>query len=279
MIEVNELLFLWIAEIDESLESNPDTKDKNGVLSNRGADAKALLIGNKALVWVEPKEPWLAMVERIKRHQARRDAPLTALERPAPVSDHQAPYTVNQEQSALACFQWGVLALREQRDGQAIEWLRRAAQLESDNHWYQFFLAYLEDQAGYTDEALSHYTAAVALRPQSPWVRFSRARIYRSKGRWDFALDDMKSALELLYGRPEAAQVHLEMGYLYHELGDFPHARREYNTLITLSPTGPTVRPLGSIWPISTRNPGRSSAPVRNTTPCSLKTIAIPPPA
>ena len=73
--EVNELLFLWIAQIDESLESNPDSSDNNRVPSDRGAAAKALLICNKALVWVEPKEPWLAMVERIKRHQARRGAP------------------------------------------------------------------------------------------------------------------------------------------------------------------------------------------------------------
>ena len=239
LIEVNELLFLWIAAIDDSLESNPDARDKDGVLSDQGAAAKALLICNKALVWVLPKEPWLAMVERIKGHQARRAEPQPAPEKPAPHGDQKAPRSVNQEHSALACFQWGVLAVREQRVGQAIEWLRRAAQLKSDNHWYQYFLAYLEDRAGFTDEALSHYTAAVALRPESPWVRFSRARIYRSKGRWDFALADMKSALALLSGRPEAARVHLEMGYLYHELGDFPKARHEYHSLIALGPSGP----------------------------------------
>jgi eukaryotic-like serine/threonine-protein kinase len=239
LIEVNELLFLWIAEIDESLESSPDVRGKDEVRSDRGAAAKALLICNKALVWVEPKLPWLAMVELIKQTQSQRGALLPAPHRPAPYSDHQAPSTVNKQQSALACFQWGVLALREQRVGQAIEWLRRAAQLKSDNHWYQYFLAYLEDRAGYTDEALSHYTAAVALRPQSPWVRFSRARIYRSKGRWDFALADMQSALEMLSGRPEAARIRLEMGYLYHELGDFRRAREEYNTLIELGSSGP----------------------------------------
>ena len=83
----------------------------------------------------------------------------------------------------------------------------RAAQLESNNHWYQFFLAYLEDQANAKDQALSHYTAALALRPQSPWVRFSRAKIYRATGQWDFALEDMETALETAQSdRPEAAQ-------------------------------------------------------------------------
>jgi eukaryotic-like serine/threonine-protein kinase len=239
LTEVNELLFLWIAEIDESLDSAPDSGDKYEAMSDRGAAAKALLICNKAIVWVEPKAPWLAMVEQIKRHQARRADTLTAPRDTTVVRDQQTPSNVKQEQSALACFQWGVLALREQRVGRSIEWLRRAAHLKSDNHWYQYFLAYLEDRAANTDEAFSHYAAAVALRPQSPWVRFSRARIYRSKGLWDDALADMKSALELLSGRPEAARVHLEMGYLYHELGDFLQARREYNSLIALGPTGP----------------------------------------
>ena len=58
-------------------------------------------------------------------------------------------------------------------------------------------------------------------------------------GRWDFALDDMKIALEMLADRPEAARVHLEMGYLYHELGDFQSARDHYNRLIELDATGP----------------------------------------
>ncbi len=39
----------------------------------------------------------------------------------------------------------------------------------------------------------------------------------------------MKTALEELAGRPEARQVHLELGYLHHELGDFDRARREYD--------------------------------------------------
>ncbi len=149
------------------------------------------------------------------------------------------PVNLNRGDSALASFQWGVLAMRERRLDQAIDWLRRAAQLESSNHWYQFFLAYLEDQAHATNQALSHYTAALALRPQSPWVRFSRAKIFRAMGQWDFALDDMKIALELLSDRPEAARVHLEMGYLYHEVGDFESARLEYSRLIQLDGSGP----------------------------------------
>ncbi len=72
--EVNEILFLWIAEIDESLESAPDSRARNHLSPDGDPVGKALTICNKALVWVEPKEPWLAMVEWIKRHQSTREA-------------------------------------------------------------------------------------------------------------------------------------------------------------------------------------------------------------
>ncbi len=100
------------------------------------------------------------------------------------------------EPSALACFQWGAICLREERLDRAMEWLRRAAQLQSNNYWYQYFLAYLEDKAGSVDLALRDYSIAITHRPDSHWVRFSRARLYRSKGRWETALDDMLSGAQ-----------------------------------------------------------------------------------
>ena len=129
---------------------------------------------------------------------------------------------------------------REQQLERAIEWLRRAAQLESDNHWYQFFLAYLEDRAGAKDQALEPLhrrlgaTAAVAVGSIQPRPDLS------VEGPWDFALADMETALELLSGRPEAARVHLEMGYLYHELGRLSSAlAASITALIEIDPAGP----------------------------------------
>ncbi len=139
---------------------------------------------------------------------------------------------VAKETSALACFQWGLLCYRDRRPGRAIAWLERAVWLKWENYWHQYFLAFLEDGAHLTDDALVHYNVAVALKPSSPWVRFSRARLNRSKGRWEWATDDLKLALEAFRDRPEAAQVHLELGYLYQELGDFTMVRREYDRIL-----------------------------------------------
>jgi serine/threonine protein kinase/predicted Zn-dependent protease len=239
LIVVNELLFLWMAQIDERLETSPDSHNEKAVLSDHEAVESGLKICQKALVWVEPKEPWLAMVARFKTQKARR----AQTQGPAgiPRADPAAaePLTVALESSPLACFQWGLLALRDERLPRAVEWLRRSAQLQSNNHWYQYFLAYLEDKAGSVDEALKDYSVAIANRPESPWVRFSRARLYRSKGRWDMALEDMKVAFAILAGRSEAAKVQLELGYLYYELGDFARARAEYDQVIRANPDGP----------------------------------------
>jgi serine/threonine protein kinase/Tfp pilus assembly protein PilF len=239
LVEVNELLFLWMVQIDERLTTSPDPRDQKAVLADRDAVESALKICKKSLVWVEPQAPWLAMVERLQAVKARRALTSGSVE---PVSTARAvsePRKVGLESSALACFQWGLLALREQRLPRAVEWLRRAAQLQTNNHWYRYFLAYLEDKAGSMDEALRDYSIAIAYRPELPWVQFSRARIYRAKGRWETALEDMKSALQMLSGRPEAAKVQLEIGYLYQELGDFPSARREYDRVVALSASEP----------------------------------------
>ena len=154
-----------MVQIDERLESIPEARDKKAVAADRNAVESALKICKKALVWVEPREPWLAMLSRLKAQEARRSGVPSV---PAiPTSEHSAlaPGTVASEQSPLACFQWGVLSLREQRLDRAVEWLRRAAQLQSNNHWYQYFLADLEDKAGSVDEALKDYSIALAHRP------------------------------------------------------------------------------------------------------------------
>ncbi|HEX3447879.1 MAG TPA: protein kinase [Isosphaeraceae bacterium] len=238
LIEVNELLFLWVANIDELLDSRPEPSDQKTEREDSDPVSSALAICNRALVWVEPKDPWLAMAARLRKHQATPANQSLALAAANEGTIEHEPARPSLERSPLACFQCGLLALRERRLPRAMDWLRRAVQLEPRNHWYQYFLAYLEDTAGYKDEALAHYNVAHVIEPDSPWILFSRARLYRSKGGFDTALEDMKTALAMLAGRPEAGRVHLERGYLYYELGNFHDARVEYNRVIELDTSG-----------------------------------------
>ena len=88
----------------------------------------------------------------------------------------------------------GLAQLKPGTARRAIEWLQQAAKLDWPNYWYQFYLAYLEDQAELFEEALGHYNVAVAIQPDSPWARFSQARLYRTKGMWSWALDGFREA-------------------------------------------------------------------------------------
>ena len=78
--------------------------------------------------------------------------------------------------------------------------------------------------------------AAAACQSNSPWVRFNRARIYRAKGRWSWALDDLLKARRLMGSRPESLRVALEIGVLHWSLGHFAEAAREYRGIIAANP-------------------------------------------
>ncbi len=199
-----------------------------------------LAICDQALAWVDTKAPWRALQARLRASE------LPAAGAPVEMGDRAAapastePREVTQEHSALSCFEWGVLAYRADRLSRAIEWLERASRLPGgNNYWYHFLLGYLQDKAGRTDEAFNNYNIACSLREESPWVLFSRARIYRARGQWDHAREDIASALEKLKDRPEAAtQVRLELAYLYQELGDFSQARRQCELIIAADNSG-----------------------------------------
>jgi tetratricopeptide (TPR) repeat protein len=240
-LEVNELLFLWMATLDESLSAAGDSHDA-AVPKARESVAKAIAICEHVLTFAEPQAPWRALKARLEALQ-RGDGH-------APASPVQGggldfvgePQLVAEERSPLACFQWALLCSRAGRTARAIEWMRQAARHKWNDYWYQFFLAYLEDQANLADRAQEHYSVAVALRPDSPWIRFNRARFYRSRGQWSQAVDDLKTVLHEVDGQPEDRRIRLELGYVFQELGDFAGARGEYDRVIASNNTDRVAR-------------------------------------
>ena len=231
--DVNELLFLWMATIDESAGDSPQLRPTKGASAGEDLLAPALALCQDVLAWASPKAPWVALSARLRASQALASRSLPTESNPAGNSPLDEPREVTLEDSPLACFQWGVLAYRGDRLSRAIEWLERASRLNGGrNYWYQFLLGYLEDKAGYTDDAFRNYSVAAALRPGSPWLLFSLARIYRVRGQWYWARKNIAAALEQLEGRPEATQVRLELAYLYQQVGDFAKARDQYDQII-----------------------------------------------
>ena len=104
------------------------------------------------------------------------------------------------------------------------------------NYWYQYYLAFLEDQSGLLDDALVHYSVAAGCNPGSAWVRYSRARLYRTSGKWSLALDEFRMARDLLKDQPESLQIGLELGYLHQALGNFAEAGAEYDEILRRGP-------------------------------------------
>ena len=214
---------------------------------------RAIAICDGALVWARPTGPWLTLKTRLaarlpKTHGDNDHEGVDIVDEPAKLTD---------DVTALVCFQQGLLCISEQpppsrqeqpevsrqkRFRRAIPWLKNATRREPNNHWYQYYLAYLEDEIGDIEAALDHYSVACARRPDLPQLQFSRARLYRSKGRWDLATEELKGALEKLIGRPEASSVQLELGYVYQELGDFAKARDYYKEVIKNDPLSDVAR-------------------------------------
>jgi len=203
--EVNDLLFLWI------------------VASDRPGDAemagRAVTLCNRALSFVEPKAPWLALRAHYQGATSPGSAPATD-----GVPEH--------ETSARACFQWGRLAELRGKHGKSLAWLERAVALRPDHYWYEFDLAHHYDLAGRVEPALVHYGAALALRPRSPWVLRNRAHLYWSqRGAWDRAFRDLDQALKLV-SNEDAVEIELERGRALQRVGDHLGARQAYERVL-----------------------------------------------
>jgi serine/threonine protein kinase/predicted Zn-dependent protease len=246
--EVNELLFLWMVGVENKVDEVAKLPKRPRPAVDPKALAGALVVCDRALAFAEPKGPWLALKSLLQEHQARATGD-RATPSEAGLGSGQPhrgllgePIHPRNESSASACFQWGLLCSSHGEKDRAIEWLEQAVGLDWSNYWYQFYLAFLEDQEGLLDDALDHYSAAVARQPESAWVRFNRSRIYRAKGKWSWALEDLLQARAGMQKRPESLQVSLELGVLHGALGDFDQAALEYRKIIKEAPDSEYAR-------------------------------------
>jgi tetratricopeptide (TPR) repeat protein len=223
--EADELLFLWAAV----------ALDHEGDPASLGRAAE---VCDRALTFTRSQGPWLALKSRL----AERYGP--------PAASSSLP---RGEPTPLGEFEWGVLLLQEGRFGEAVAQLRSAARGDEGNYWYQYYLAFAHDEKGRGDadrnEALRHYEVALALKPQSPWVRFSLARLYRQRGVWAQARAGLLQAIEDDEALPAAdrdpvlvGKARLELGLVLQAVGDLGGARDEYDRVISADPSGDLAR-------------------------------------
>lgn len=212
--EVEELLFFWAV----SLAANP-----------RSDPAAAVVICDKALVFSRTPGPWRALRERTAARAAGR---------PPRLMPEPDPRT---EESAWACFQWGLIRQLVDRAGldRAIAWLDRSVWIDPTQYWAHYFLAYNYDHSGQPDAALRHYEAAISRQPRSPWAHLSRAQLYWKRGAWGKALEDLDKANKLA-GKDPFTDVWLERGIILLHLGDLEGARQAFDDVVEADgPRGP----------------------------------------
>ena len=89
-----------------------------------------------------------------------------------------------------------------------------------------------ERQRWYND-AITHYTAAIALNPENAGVYSNRGAAYAGKSDFDAAIADFNKAIAL---DPENAQLYSNRGNAYRNIGDFAAAIADYNKAIALDP-------------------------------------------
>ena len=244
--EVNELLFLWAVALDRDADPRPGRHGLDPAAAARLG--MAVEVCDRALGFASPDGPWLALRERLglRLAHATTDELQSSLEAiPDTLSDDPAARPGPEEPTALGCFQWGALRVRQGRRAEAVSCFRKAVRLDPGNSWYQFSLASTYDSAGVElSEALKHYDVAVALEPQSPWVRLCRARLYRMRGAWPLAMDDLQRALSDFMALPPSSrdapfeqQTRLELGLVRQSLGDRAGARAEFAAVIISDPS------------------------------------------
>ena len=122
------------------------------------------------------------------------------------------------------------------RSEDALEVLGRAWQDHPDDFWLHTTAAIIHGSLSrppHHDEAIRHYTAALALRPRSAVVRYNLGNVLKNQGRLDEAIACYRRALEL---DPKCARAHTNLGNALRAQGQLDEAIICLHRAIDLDP-------------------------------------------
>ncbi|MDB5352246.1 MAG: serine/threonine protein kinase [Planctomycetota bacterium] len=223
--EVHELLFLGALAAAAAGPGEPKLWDKARELCDKAlairASREASGPSGQADARSLPPAPWNALRTFVETRGVSRSSP-------------PPPSTMT---TSWEAYEWGRLLLLEDHGdpSRAVAWLSRAARQHGGRFWLAFDVAYQADRAGQLDLSLEHYNAAVDLRPEHPRARINRARLYRNRGLWSRALDDVQSALA---ADRDSHEARLELGVVQQSLGNLPAAASAYDRVIASPQAG-----------------------------------------
>jgi eukaryotic-like serine/threonine-protein kinase len=200
---VNDLLFLWIKQ--------------SYVAGDREVARRGSALCDLALEFVEPKGPW----RELKRRFTGDPNPLT----------HVA-IDPAERSSARACFQRGMLSVLDGDAHRTLSWFSLAVENDPNDYWARFAYAIYLAQSGQVELALEQYSAAIVLRPDSPWAYVNRGQIlWKRPKAFAAARADLERAVTLR-GDQVSREAEFELGVLLQATGDLDGARQRFQKVL-----------------------------------------------
>jgi tetratricopeptide (TPR) repeat protein len=112
-----------------------------------------------------------------------------------------------------------------------LELLRRAQRAYPADLWTNHDLAYALMESGHPAEAIRYYTAALALRPESPGIYLNRGKGLLEAGELDAAIADFRQSVALA---PRYFAAHDNLGLALRRIGRLDEAIAEHREAIRL---------------------------------------------
>ena len=231
--EVNELLFMWIKALDDSLtDAVPATEDPDRADQERRLVAFALETCDRALVFVEPKATWRALRARLARRAGSRRTPRPAVARRPRLQGSRSTSSRKARPSGPSSGRSSGCDPPRRRPGRSIGCGTPSACGGTIT--------------GTTSSSgMSRTSSAVPARRASTTAPRRRSTIAPGSGTagpgsiGPMETGPMPSRISAsrsreLADRPEARMIRLERGYLYQVKGEFGLARREYDLVAAM---------------------------------------------
>jgi len=169
--------------------------------------------------------------------------------------------------NALAYYEVGRTAIARQQFERALEYSRKAAQMDPKNEWYlrleidllrqtarleeaipvlralvllveeqesvMFDLASVQAEAKQYNEAIKTLNQLEAKAGPSPELADEKRQLWLKLGKPDKAMDEVRKLVDLY---PDNTEFRLYLGQLYFEKGDFVNARKHFEEALRLEP-------------------------------------------
>lgn len=142
--------------------------------------------------------------------------------------------TEKQESPAAIYVEMGIAYLRDDRPGIALKKLKTALSIDPQNAKAHNVIAILYERLGEMDLAEAHFTKAVELQPQDPYIRNARGSFFCKQGHYEKAELEFESALSNpLYSTPFVAMTNA--GLCAERSGDLAEAENYYRRALTVN--------------------------------------------